>query len=325
MNVLVTGANGFIGRHLCAILAQAGCRVTALARSASQPLLSGIDDPAAVLRRIRHVIIPDLSPETDFRSLLSGQQAVVHLAGRAHVLHDDAADPKREFHRINVELTERLAVDSLASNVKKFVYISSIGVLGNHTNGVPFDRHSAETPVEAYAESKLRAEKRLQSLFQGRDSLTIIRPPLVYGAGAKGNFERLMKLIDRLPILPFGAVTARRSYVHVRNLCSFIDTCLRSESHNGVFVVCDGEDLPLNELCRILADEMHKKRWLVPLPVSILKTLSSILGKRTEIDRLTSDLVIDNQEEKQLTGWEPPFAPRDGIREMVRGFLKKAA
>jgi UDP-N-acetyl-alpha-D-quinovosamine dehydrogenase len=324
MNILVTGANGFIGRHLCAMFAEVGCAVTALSRRGWDPPPGKRGDGTA-LRRIRSVVVADLSPGTEFGAHLAGQDAVVHLAGRAHVLHDDAADPRREFHRVNVELTESLATAAIAAGVTRFVYLSSIGVLGNRTNGVPFDCHSPESPLEAYAASKLEAERRLRELFNGGRILTIVRPPLVYGPGAKGNFERLMKLVDRVPVLPFGAVRARRSYVHVRNLCSFLYTCLRHETASGIHTVCDGEDLPLNELLRIIAADMKKTRWLVPLPTAALRILGSAVGRRAEVDRLTSDLLIDNREEKQRTGWEPSFTPREGIREMVREFQRKAA
>jgi UDP-glucose 4-epimerase len=134
-----------------------------------------------------------------------------------------------------------------------------------------------------------------------------------------------MKLVDRVPVLPFGAVRARRSYVHVLNLCSFLYTLLRQETASGVYNVCDGEDLPLNELLRIIAAEMGKPRWLLPLPSAALRLLGRVVGRRAEMERLTSDLLIDNRDEKQRTGWEPAFTPREGIREMVREFQKRAA
>jgi UDP-N-acetyl-alpha-D-quinovosamine dehydrogenase len=336
VNILVTGANGFIGRHLCVVLAEVGCAVTALSRSVWEPP-PGRRIPAATLRRIRGVVVPELAPETDFGPLLAGQEAVVHLAGRAHVLDDDAADPRREFQRVNVGLTVALAEAAIEAGVTRFLYVSSIGVLGNRTTGAPFDRNSPAAPLEAYAASKLEAERRLRELFDdpgrtrglgispGSATLTVVRPPLVYGPGAKGNFERLMKLVDRVPVLPFGAVRARRSYVHVLNLCSFLYTCLRHETESGTYTVCDGEHLPLNELLRIIAAEMRKTRWLLPLPAGVLRLLGSIVGRRDELDRLTSELLIDNRDEKRQTGWEPAHSPRDGLRAMVREFQRKAA
>ena len=355
MNILVTGANGFIGRHLCAVLAEVGCAVTAVSRSAWEPP-PGRRITAATLRRIRGMVVPELAPETDFGPLLAGQEAVVHLAGRAHVLHDDAADPRREFQRVNVDLSVALAEAAIEAGVKRFLYVSSIGVLGNRTTGAPFDRNSPAAPLEAYAASKLEAERRLRELFKGSGvensklrrgvdgdterrgaailnfphptpppTLIVVRPPLVYGPGAKGNFERLMTLVDRVPVLPFGAIHARRSYVHVLNLCSFLYTCLRHETASGTYAVCDGEDLPLNELLRIIAAEMRKTCWLLPVPTVALRLLGRVVGRRAELDRLTSELLIDNRDERRQTGWQPAHSPRDGLRAMVREFRREAA
>ncbi|MFQ5733197.1 MAG: NAD-dependent epimerase/dehydratase family protein [Planctomycetaceae bacterium] len=321
--VFVTGANGFIGRHLCVHLAQLGCEVTALSRAAWRPH-AGETPPGEVLSRVRPAILPQISPATDFRPWLSGHDAVVHLAGRAHVVEETAKNPREEFHRVNVELTERIAGDALTCGIGRFVYLSSVGVLGNRSAGDPFHRSTPEGPVEDYAASKLEAERRLRARFAETNALVIVRPPLVYGRGAKGNFHRLMRLVQRLPVIPFGNVTARRSYVHVGNLCSFASRCLDPAVPAGAYLVCDDEPVLLPDVLRLMAAEMSKRRWLLKLPPAVLRMAGTLAGRKEDIDRLLSELIVDGEEDKRRTGWQPEFPPEDGIRDMVRHFARAA-
>jgi len=324
VNVLVTGANGFIGRHLCPFLAGNGCAVTALSRRAFSPQDFEAIDPSSMRGRIRPVIIPEMSPKTDFRPHCETMDCVVHLAGRAHVMQE-TPQSRREFHAANVALTERLGRDARAAGVRRFVFLSSIGVLGNRTTERPFCRRSPAAPTEEYAASKLTAEQRLAGLFTGGEALVIVRPPLVYGPGVKGNFARLIRLVQRLPVLPFGGVTAARSYVHVLNLCSFIQRCLSDSVERGVYVVCDGADLSLPDLLRMIAGGLGRKRWLPPVPPVLLRVLGTALGKRAEVERLSSPLVVDHSEDCSRIGWQPVYRPEEGIAAMVREYQRKAA
>jgi len=332
MNVLITGANGFIGRHLCRDLALRGFRVKAVSRRRFDPIqfdpTQGAESQAeadACRERIDIEVLPEMSPATDFSSCLQGMDAVVHLAGRAHILRENAAAPLQQFRAVNVELTAQLARDARDCEVQRFVYLSSIGVMGNSTGGTPLLRSSRPAPREDYAVSKLEAERRLQQLFADDDRLVIIRPPLVYGPGAKGNFQRLMALVDRVPCLPFGAARKERSFVYVRNLCSFIARCLDPHTPGGVYLVCDDERISLRELVRMMARGLRKKRALFPMPHALLKALAACMGKRKEVHRLLAELVINNREDKSLTGWNAECRLEDGIQDMVEQYRQDAA
>lgn len=328
VKIAVTGASGFIGQHLCRLLLMQGHEVVALSRREWEfEFLSPQEERAlqsagTAARLMRHVV-PEMSAETDFRPYVEGTEGVVHLAGRAHVLRDDPADSRRLFQAANVELPVRVGEAARQCGVSRFVFLSSIGVMGNRTEGTPFLRSSRPSPQEGYAVSKREAERQLQSLFAGENRLVIIRPPLVYGAGARGNFRRLISLVDRLPVLPFGAVSGRRSFIHVRNLCSFIEHCLAPSTPGGTYLVCDEECVPLPELMRLIAGALGKKRRLLPVPLFLLRLAGWCTGRGKDMGRLLSELQINNREDRSMTGWKPTHSLKEGIREMVEHYLRE--
>jgi nucleoside-diphosphate-sugar epimerase len=305
--VLVTGASGFIGRALTTRLLGSGrFAVKASVRHPSSLLSDGIEQ----------VVTGDLGPDTNWQAALSGADIVVHLAARAHVLSESTVDPLAEFRRVNVDATMNLARQACAAAVRRFVFVSSIGVNGNSTTGAPFSERDAPRPQEAYAVSKHEAEQALRALpVECGLETVVIRPPLVYGPGAPGNFGRLCRLVQRAPLLPFGAVHNRRSLVALDNLVDFIVTCMEHPSGaRETFLVSDGEDLSTADLIRRLARAMGRPPRLLPIPPSVLMAGATIVGRREMAQRLIGSLQVDISKARRILGWVPPVSVDEGLR-----------
>ncbi len=230
--VLVTGANGFVGRATCAALAELNIPVRRAVRSlppeGSPPgEWHGAHSPAQEICRVG-----DIGESTYWSQALDEISVVVHLAAHVHVMKKSCAGAAAEFHRVNAAGTERLARAAVRAGVRRFVYLSSVGVHGSSTNGRPFTETDAPHPHDAYTRSKWVAEQKLQTI--ANDSaleIVVIRPPIVYGPGEPGNFMRLVRLVDSGLPLPFGAIQGCRSLIHVHNLVNAIITCAQ---HNSI-------------------------------------------------------------------------------------------
>lgn len=304
---LVTGANGFVGSALCAALPGAGYSVRRAVRAAAT-----IGEGDAVVGTI--------DGHTDWAAALDGVEAVVHLAARTHVLDDDAADPLREYRRINVEGTQRLAEQALAAGVRHFVFMSSIKVNGERTTDAPFRESDAPRPQDAYGVTKQQAEAWLRSRFDAAETpLTILRPPLVYGPGVKGNFLRLMRAVERGRPLPLKSIRNRRSLVYVGNLVDAIVAVLRARAA-GTYLVSDGEDVSTPDLARALASSLGRKAVLLPCPPRILETLGALVGKREQIARLTGSLEVDSTLLRTALSWQPPYTLGHGLAQTARWY-----
>ncbi|KSH13344.1 hypothetical protein AO963_30365 [Pseudomonas aeruginosa] len=217
----------------------------------------------------------------NFLDLLSGVDVVVHTAARAHVLNETAADPLAEYRKVNVDFTLNLARQCVQSQVKRFIYISSIGVHGV-TSDQPFTVWDVPAPEEPYAISKIEAERGLVNLCQARDmELVIIRPPLIYGREAPGNFARMVGWVSSGIPLPLGAVDNRRSLISIANLVDLILVCLDHPRAAGkVLLASDGEDVSTPDLLRRVARAMGKPARLIPVPTTVLRAVASLVGKK---------------------------------------------
>jgi nucleoside-diphosphate-sugar epimerase len=248
---------------------------------------------------------------------------VIHLAARAHVTREAHDDPLGEFRKVN--LHGALAVAELAARarVTRFVFVSSIGVLGNASGGRIFSESDAPSPAEPYAVSKWEAEQSLRVLAKSSAlQIVVVRPPLTYGPHVKGNFLRLLRLVKSGVPLPFGGVRNSRSYIGVHNLCEFLILCAFHPSANGrTFNVSDGEDLSTPELLQLMAAAMGKKARLFHCPAPLLRAAATVLRKRTELDRLTANLRVDSSLAREALGWRPALDLRTGIAQMVRSFV----
>lgn len=306
MKVLVTGADGFVGTYLCRYLAR-----------------EGMEFRRAVRRRAADsegvVAVGDIDSRTDWSQALAGMEAVVHLAARVHVMHEKAADPLGEFRKVNVDGTMNLARQAAAKGVKRLVYLSTIKVNGEHTTAQPFRADDIPAPSDPYSVSKMEAEKGLLRLADESEmEVVILRPPLIYGPGAAGNFARMVSLVRKRWYLPLASIRNARSLVGIENLCSLITVCLdHPAAANRVLLASDGEDVSTPELIRLLAQGCGLTARLFPVPVRLLHFAAQVLGRTSEVDRLTGSLQIDSSPTQRLLAWQPPVRLAQGIRDSI--------
>lgn len=313
MRVLVTGAKGFVGSAVFDRLrTDASITVAGAVRSL----------PTGGVAAGDYFEIGDMGPDTDWSSALEGVDVVVHLAARAHILNDTTADPLSAFRRTNVEAALALAKTAIEKGVKRFVFISSIGVNGNATDTAPFSESSVPAPHADYATSKHEAEAALKQLTSDSAmELVIIRPPLVYAAHAPGNFRRLLKLVASGLPMPFGMVKNQRSLVALENLADFIITCVRHPAAaNELFLISDGEDVSTADMLRLLAQGMGKKQMLLPVPPALLGGLATAAGKKSLYIQLCGSLQVDSSKCRKLLQWTPPVDSRQGLVEAGRQY-----
>jgi nucleoside-diphosphate-sugar epimerase len=300
--VVITGAGGFIGRRLHEALSQDGAELVAVSRT------SGLN-------------VGDIGASTDWSRALSPGATVVHLAGRAHVLDQRDARDLAVFREVNTAGTRRLALEAARIGVRRLVFVSSIGVLGTSTDGRgPFTTEDPPAPTEPYAQSKAEAEEALWEIAAETGlEVCIIRPPLVYGPGAVGNFRRLMQLARSGIPLPLGSVRNSRSLVALDNLIDLIRICISHPRAAGqTFLVSDGVTISTPDLIRGIAAAMGKRARLVPVPVNLLRLGGRVLGKSAELDRLLGSLEVDITHTRETLGWSPPIDVREGLRRAVQ-------
>jgi nucleoside-diphosphate-sugar epimerase len=310
MKVLLTGASGFLGGAVLATAQSRGVPVRSVFRR------------AASVAECDSVTISTLTNDTDWSFALSGIDVVVHCAARVHVMHDTESDPYVAFRTVNVEGTLNLARQSAAAGVKRLVFVSSVKVNGEETQpGCAYTADDVAAPEDPYGISKAEAEAGLRLLsHQTGMEVVIIRPPLVYGPGVKGNFSSLVSWVARGLPLPLGlATTNRRSFVGLDNLVDLILTCIdHPNATNQTFLVSDGEDLSTADLLRRIGKSLSRPARLIPVPVSILMIASRLLGKSSIAQRLLGSLQVDISKTCTLLNWKPPVSVDEGLRRAVQ-------
>ncbi len=312
MKILVTGTSGFVGQHLVRALKQQGVYVAGVGR---ELIKSEADE---------FFSIPDFTDNKSWQKPLEGCDVVVHLAARVHVMHEKSTNPLAEFRKVNVDGTLCLAQAAANSGVKRFIFISSIGVNGNTTAiGKPLCDCDIAQPSNPYSISKLEAENGLVKLCgYGDMELVIIRPPLVYGFDAPGNFKQLLNALKKKTPLPLGAINNKRSFVYVGNLVSLIIKCIdHPAAANQVFLVSDGEDLSTTELLRACALALGVEARLFSVPQKLIVFVAAILGKRDVAQRLCGNLQVDISKTRDMLDWQPPFSVADGLKATALGFV----
>ncbi|MCE9602040.1 MAG: SDR family oxidoreductase [Gemmatimonadetes bacterium] len=318
MNVLVTGANGFVGRALMRRLSDTDdIHVSAAVRRPAE--FSGTGGARAAIAV--HGIASPLE-QMDWSTALSGVGTVVHLAARVHILGERRGDPLARFRAVNVAGTLNLARQCAQAGVTRFVYLSSVKVNGESTPpGHPFVESDVPAPQDAYAVSKLEAEQGLSVVSaQTGMEIVIVRPPLVYGPGVKANFAALMRAVQRGWPLPLGSVRNRRSLVALDNLVDLLALCLvHPSAANQTFLVSDGLDLSTPDLIRGIADAAGVRPRLVPVPAAILRLAGIALGRREAMARLCGNLQVDISKARGLLGWSPPVTVSEGLRRVLAG------
>lgn len=315
MTALVTGASGFVGRHVVAELLRRSMMVRAAVRTGGTAAL-----PSSSVELV--ALSGSGFAAADWADTVSGCRVVIHVAARAHVVRDSHADPTTAFHMANVDFACACAEAAASAGVERFIFMSSVGVHGGSSGTRPFHAGSDLAPHTPYARSKADAERALAEVVRGSGmALTVIRPPLVYGPGAPGNFGALMRAVERGWPLPLGAVTGNcRSFVAIDNLVDLIVTCLEHPgAANQAFLVSDGEDLSTADLLHRLGSAMGRPARLLPVPVWALALGAKLLGKPEMFQSLSGSLQVDMNKTRDLLGWCPPIGVDEGLKRAVGG------
>jgi nucleoside-diphosphate-sugar epimerase len=303
---LVTGANGFVGQSLCIELMRRGLPVRGAMRSRCE-LPSGVEA----------TIVGAIDGKTSWADALRDVEVVIHLAARVHVMHDESNDPLEEFRKVNVAGTEHLARSAAASRVKRLVYVSSIKVNGEATGeGQKLSESDVPDPHDPYGISKWEAEQALHrvSLETGLE-VVIVRPPLVYGAGVKGNFAQMIKVLARGIPLPLASVHNRRSLLYVGNLVDALILCATHPAAVGqTYLVSDGQGVSTTDLLRQLGAVMGCPARLFFCPAMLLKMAGRLSGKSDQVERLLGSLQVDSSKIRRELGWTPPYTLQQGLR-----------
>ncbi|BFG74333.1 SDR family oxidoreductase [Paraburkholderia terrae] len=304
--ILVTGANGFVGRATCDLLLAQGHRVIGLVRRAGSRA-TGVEewvDASGDFSDIDGAWPDALVPD-----------CVVHLAARVHIMNEDATDPEAAFRATNVDATLRLAAAARRKGVRRFVFVSSVKAVAEGDGGVPLRENAPPRPEDAYGRSKRAAEEALTRL--GDDTgleIVIVRPPLVYGPQVRANFLRLMDAVWRGVPLPLGGADARRSMVYVGNLADALVHCATDLRAAGqCFHVADSDAPTVAELVRALGRHLGKPARMLPVPAAWLRVAGRLMGRSAQVDRLIGSLQVDTSHIRDVLGWRPPFSTDEGL------------
>lgn len=307
-NVLVTGANGFVGQAVSQALLQRGDSVVGVVRR-----------PQTTVEGVREWLFD----ANDFEGIdqrwpvATRCDAVIHLAARVHMKHETTADPLAAYRATNVTGALRVAAAARRAGARRFVFVSSIKAVGESSAGRPITEADEPAPTDPYGISKLEAERAL--IDYGRESgleVVIVRPPLVYGPGVRANFLQLMSAIANGVPLPLGSIAARRSLLFVDNLADALVHCTTDPRAVGeTFHVTDGRDLSVSELARALATQLHAPARLIPVPVGLLSLAGRLTGRSAQVDRLIGELRLDSSHIRERLGWYPPYTVEHGLLE----------
>ncbi|MGY6156155.1 UDP-glucose 4-epimerase family protein [Paraburkholderia graminis] len=305
-HMLLSGANGFVGRSLARVLLDAGHTVTGLVRQqgacadGAREWVHSDKDFDGLAGAWPHQLRPD---------------CVVHLAARVHIMDDKSADPDAAFQATNVDGALRVAAAAQQRGVRRFVFVSSIKASAESDHGQPLRESDPPRPEDAYGRSKLSAERALRRFGQQTGmEIVVVRPPLVYGPQVRANFLRLLDAVWRGTPLPIGAVDARRSMVYVGNLADALAQCATDSRAVGqCFHVADATDLTVADVVRTLARQMHRPVRLVPVPPALLRLAGKLTGRTAQIDRLTCSMRIDTSHIRETLDWRPPVSSEKAL------------
>jgi nucleoside-diphosphate-sugar epimerase len=308
--ILLTGADGFVGNFVLNVASSRAIKI--------RPICRSID---ALKRHPNGVLVNEPYFSADLSNALHGIDVVIHTAARTHIVRNEALDPLDEFRRVNVEGTLNLARQAATAGVRRFVLISSIKVNGEATLlNRPFAADDPHAPVDAYALSKTEAEAQLKQVANETGmEFTIIRPPLIYGPGVRGNLGNLISWISRgLPLPMGGEFYNRRSLVGLDNLADLILVCAdHPKAANQVFLVSDGEDLSTTELLRKIGKALGRPARLLWVPAGVISFIAGLLGKELIAQRLLGSLQVDIRKTCELLDWRPSVTVDEGLRRAL--------
>ena len=314
MKILVTGASGFVGNALLlSLLKNSSYQIITLLRHYNTAFASNILQ-----------VIGGDSDQFFSAAIPENIDVIIHLAGRAHILNDQSNNPLDDFRKVNVEGTLQLAKQALEKKVKRFIFISSIGVNGAVTFDQPFSEQSMPKPHADYAVSKYEAEEALKALFIGSETeLVVIRPPLVYAAHAPGNFARLLKIVSTNLPLPFAQTNNKRTFIALENLVDFIQLCItHTNAANQTFLVADQESLSTRELVEYLKQGIGKNPYFIYIPQSLMKLGASCLGKSKLYEQLFESLEVDTTKAQKILDWTAPLTAKQAMIQVGKDYIK---
>ena len=312
MRIFVTGANGLVGRALCSVLEQTEHQVVRAVRTSTAP---------------GEVPVGSLHKSTDWSEALGqNTNVVVHLAAQVPEIGSASRSPGDQYTEVNTWGTANLARQCAQHGVKRFIFVSTVKVLGEG-KGEPYRDTDLALPADAYAISKWEAEQALWLVAAETGmEVVVLRPPLVYGPGVKGNFLRLMQAIDKRRPLPLGGIQNQRSLIYLGNLVDVIRLCLTHPKAPGkTFLVSDGDDVSTPELVRRIAAALERLPFLLPVPVSWMRWAGRVLGKQAAVDRLLGSLCLDMSTLRDELGWTPPYTMQEGLEATAQWYRKTKA
>ena len=314
--ILITGATGFVGRAVCKRLREDSAHELAGTTRKSNSEAG----PAGVPL----YCVPEIGPNTDWTQAVSNADIVIHLAARVHIIKEKSLDPFAAFHRVNSEGTKALATQAAAKGVKRFIFISTVKVAGETSSSNGFTEIDRGRPEDSYGISKWEAEKELNHIAKTTAmEVVILRPPLIYGPGVKGNFKALFLAVQAGVVLPLGAIKNKRSLLFVGNLADAIATVTtHPKAGNQTFFVSDTEKTSTPELIQKISAALGKKPRMLNIPPSLLKVIGLLIGKSDAAQRLIRSLTVDINHIKTHLGWRPPFSMKDGLKETADWFTK---
>lgn len=312
--VLITGGRGLVGRPTVAALLAAGHQVVSVTRS---PRV-GAPDVA-----LTEVSVGDLGATNDWTRLLRGVDAVVHLAGRRPHADDEGTDAIASFYQVNVQGSARLAAAARAAGVSRFLHVSTLKVHGETSDG-PLTELSPTRPESPYASSKLEGEEAVRDALKGSPvALTILRPPMIYGPGVEGHFERLLMLAARGIPWPLGAQDNRRSMVAASNLADLLAHLVTQAPEQEALLVAEGPPLSSAELFRLLQRGFGRREWSLPFDLSPLLRTARFSPVDGLLERLLGSLEVDADRLFEATGWAPPASTEDALAATARWYAAR--
>lgn len=294
--IAITGSSGFVGRHLCEEARQRNIKYVTVRR---QPIESA-------------------------KMELPFAETWIHLAGRAHILNESSSNPASEFFKANSEYAVKIAEEAFHQGMKRFVYVSSVGVYGLSGCQFPISEDTEENPNELYAQSKLDGEQRLKKLaIELGFELVIVRPALVYGFDAPGNIQRVLVYLVKRKIVPFATSRNKRTFLSVENLVDFLLFVSEASGAAGeTFNIADGETLSTRDFYESIAEGMDKETIFIELPRALWKATLSVFGRKKLYQQLFEDLVLDSSKACKLLGWKQPLQARVALRKVGEQFSK---
>jgi nucleoside-diphosphate-sugar epimerase len=309
MKVLITGAGGFVGKSLTAEIYRQGYSV----RAATRSKVIKVEGPEVI-------VVADIDGDTDWLAALKDVDMVIHLAARVHMMTDYSANPLADFRKVNVDGTKCLAEAAARAGVKRFVYVSSVKVNGEQTTS-PYTELNEPKPQDAYGIAKWEAEQVLHKVTAETSmEVVIVRPPLVYGAGVKGNFAQMIKVLAKGIPLPFASVKNIRSFIYVENLVHALILCATHPGAAGqTYLVSDGQDISTPDLLRKLSSAVGRSAKLLPCPLALIRLAGRLFGKSDQIDKLVGSLQVDSSKIRCELGWQPPFTVAEAVKATMSG------